>query len=144
MAPGLAPQPVAKGGKVSSPRNRWRVDLHPQFEDVMGDAAVSEGAAVGLLIAIDVLWQYAGDLPGRAIGGRTIRWFISAATYVLPDGLIVPPFAILYETSADSALIIAVREFAPEPNNPIVCGTAFIEELTQYLTAVAVDASFQD
>lgn len=109
------------------PRSYWSVDIDPSFE---GPDPISEGAAVGLLVGIEVLRRYAGDLPAIARNGRKIRRLASTNTYRLPDGLIVPPFAICFQMSKDgkTALIIAAREFEPRLGDVKTCGT--VEELT--------------
>lgn len=116
------------------PRTYWNVDIDPSFE---GHASISEGAAVGLLVGIEVLRRFAGDLPAVARNGRTIRRFASTNTYRLPDGLIVPPFAICFQMSKDgrTALIIAAREFEPRLGDVKSCGT--VEELTTDLVTEA-------
>src|SRR2546428_5372392 len=108
------------------PPRAWKVDLDPSFED---RASIWEGAAVGLLVGIEVLRHYAGDLPSVAKNGRNIRRLASEKTYRLPDGLIVPPFAICYEISKDgtTAVIIGAREFEPRLDEVSVCN---LEELT--------------
>lgn len=114
---------------MSSPRSYWRVDVDPSFED---RAPISEGAAVGLMVGIAVLRHYAGDLPVIARNGRPMRRLASENTYRLPDGLIVPPFAICYEISKDgtTALIICAREFEPRLENMKLCGSDYVDELT--------------
>jgi UDP:flavonoid glycosyltransferase YjiC (YdhE family) len=61
-----------------------------------------------------------------------MRRLASENTYRLPDGLIVPPFAICYEISKDgtTALIIAAREFEPRLENMKLCGSDYVDELT--------------
>jgi len=110
---------------MSRPR-AWKVDVDPSFED---RASISEGAAVGLLVGIEVLRHYAGDLPAVAKNGRNLRRLASAKTYRLPDGLIVPPFAICYEISKDgtTAVIVGAKEFEPRLDEVSVCN---LEELT--------------
>jgi len=113
----------------SPPRSYWRVDIDASFED---RAPISEGAAVGLLVWIEVLRHHAGDLPGVAGNGRAIRRLASENTYRLPDGLIVPPFAIFFELSKDgtTALIIGAREFEPRLEDVKLCGNDYVDELT--------------
>jgi hypothetical protein len=117
---------------MSPPRSSWRVDVDPAFED---RAPISEGAAVGLLLGIEVLRRCAGDLPAVARNGRAIRRLSSTNTYRLPDGLIVPPFSICYEMSEDgtTALIIGAREFEPRLQDVKICGSDYVEELTTEL-----------
>lgn len=121
---------------MSPPRSYWKVDVDPSFED---RAPISEGAAVGLLVGIEVLTQYAGDLPAVARNGRAIRRLASMNTYRLPDGLIVPPFAICYEISKDgtTALILGAQEFEPRLQDIKVCGTDYLDELTADLATEA-------
>jgi hypothetical protein len=109
------------------PRSYWSVEVDPSFE---GRDPISEGAAVGLLVGIEVLRRYAGDLPAVARNGRTIRRLASTNTYCLPDGLIVPPFAICFEISKDgtTAVIVGAREFEPRLEEVKVCRT--VEDLT--------------
>jgi hypothetical protein len=109
------------------PRSYWSVDIDPSFE---GHHPISEGAAVGLLVGIEVLRRYAGDLPAVARNGRKVRRLASTNTYRLPDGLIVPPFAICFQLSKDgrTALIIGAREFEPRLGDVKTCET--VEELT--------------
>ncbi len=114
---------------MPAPRSYWEVDVDPSFE---GGAPISEGAAVGLLVGIEVLRLYAGDLPAVARNGRIIRRLASTNTYRLPDGLIVPPFAICYEISKDgtTALILGAREFEPRLQDVKICSTDYVDELT--------------
>jgi len=128
---------------MSPPRNDWRVDVDPTFED---RAPISEGGAVGLLVAIDVLRQCAGNLPPIAKGVRAIRRLSSANTYLLPDGLIVPPFAICYEMSDDGATarIIGAREFQPRLDEFKRCGANYIEELSRHVAAETAAAAAHD
>ncbi len=121
---------------MSPPRSGWKVDVGPEFED---RAPISEGAAVGLLVGIEVLRHCAGDLPAVARNGRAIRRLASMNTYRLPDGLIVPPFLICYEMSKDgtTALIIGAREFEPRLQDIKICGTDYVEELTTDLVTEA-------
>jgi len=121
---------------MSSPRSYWTVDIDSSFED---RAPISEGAAVGLLVGIEVLRHYAGDLPAIARNGRAIRRLASTKTYRLPDGLIVPPFAICYEISKDgtTALIIGAREFEPRLQDIKICGNDYVDELTTHLVTEA-------
>src|SRR5260370_10314454 len=97
---------------MSSPRSYWRVDVAASFED---RAPISEGAAVGLLVGIQVLRHHAGKLPAVARNGRAIRRLAGQNTYRLPDGLILPPFSIFFVNSRarTPALIIDLRAFAP-------------------------------
>jgi len=69
-------------------------------------------------------------LVGR--NGRAIRRLASENTYRLPDGLIVPPFAIFFKISKDgtTALIIGAREFEPRLEDMKVCGNDYVDELT--------------
>jgi hypothetical protein len=114
---------------MSAPRSYWRVDVAPSFDD---RAPISEGAAVGLLVGIEVLRHHAGDLPAVGRNGRAIRRLASTNTYRLPDGLIVPPFAICYEISKDgtTALITGAREFEPRLGDIKLCGSDYVDELT--------------
>jgi hypothetical protein len=116
------------------PRSYWSVDIDPAFE---GHHPISEGAAVGLLVGIEVLRRYAGDLPAVGRNGRKIRRLASTNTYRLPDGLIVPPFAICFQMSTDgrTALIIGAREFEPRLEDVKTCET--VEELTTDLVSEA-------
>jgi hypothetical protein len=118
---------------MSPPRGHWRVDVDPAFED---RAPISEGAAVGLLVGIEVLRRHAGNLPAVARNGRAIRRLASMATYRLPDGLIVPPFAICYELSEDgtTAVIVGAQEYEPQLQDVKICGSDYVEELTADLT----------
>jgi hypothetical protein len=121
---------------MPSPRSYWKVDVDPSFAD---HAPISEGAAVGLLVGIEVLRRCAGDLPVVARNGRAIRRLASQKTYRLPDGLIVPPFAICYQISRDgtTALIVGAREFEPRLQDVRTCGTDYVDELTTDLVAEA-------
>jgi len=116
------------------PRSYWKVDIDPSFAD---HAPISEGAAVGLLVGIEVLRRRAGALPVVARNGRAIRRLASPNTYRLPDGLIVPPFAICFQISRDgtTALIIGAREFEPRLQDIRICGTDYVDELTTDLIA---------
>src|SRR5712692_7978624 len=112
-----------------SPPRAWKVDVDPSFEE---RAPVSEGGAVGLLVGIEVLRRYAGDLPALTKNGRSIRRLASPKTHRLPDGLIVPPFAICYEISKDgtTAIIVGAREFEPRLRKVRICGADYVDELT--------------
>ncbi len=122
---------------MSPPPSYWKVDIDPSFAD---HAPISEGAAVGMLVGIEVLRRCAGDLPVVAARrGRTIRRLASPNTYRLPDGLIVPPFAICYQISKDgtTALIVGAREFEPRLRKVRICGADYVDELTTDLVTVA-------
>src|SRR5260370_14774443 len=114
---------------MSSPRSYWRVDVAASFED---RAPISEGAAVVLLVGIQVLRHHAGKLPAVARNGRAIRRLANENNYRLPHGLIVPPFAIFFEISRDgtTALIIGAREFEPRLENMKLCSSDYVDELT--------------